>query len=127
MFLFFLMIPRPPRSTRTDTLFPYTTLFRAAAGRQPRDLRRVQHEGACRRHRPGGRRRLDVAGRPAPFPPRLLFVGAAGGWWRPDVAAGRVGPPRAARGDLAQRRRVARVPAPRPPPTGALPGRLRSP
>src|SRR3546814_5250280 len=82
MFLFFLMIPRPPRSTRTDTLFPYTTLFRAAAGRQPRDLRRVQHEGACRRHRPGGRRRLDVAGRPAPFPPRLLFVGAAGGWWR---------------------------------------------
>src|SRR3546814_5864449 len=27
---FFLMIPRPPRSTRTDTLFPYTTLFRSA-------------------------------------------------------------------------------------------------
>src|SRR3546814_11277872 len=26
---FFLMIRRPPRSTRTDTLFPYTTLFRA--------------------------------------------------------------------------------------------------
>src|SRR3546814_14840770 len=26
----FLMIPRPPRPTRTDTLFPYTTLFRAA-------------------------------------------------------------------------------------------------
>src|SRR3546814_16264747 len=26
---FFLMIPRPPRSTRTDTLFPYTTLFRS--------------------------------------------------------------------------------------------------
>src|SRR3546814_11587505 len=25
----FLMIRRPPRSTRTDTLFPYTTLFRA--------------------------------------------------------------------------------------------------
>src|SRR3546814_1339175 len=25
------MIRRPPRSTRTDTLFPYTTLFRAAA------------------------------------------------------------------------------------------------
>src|SRR3546814_17193547 len=24
------MIPRPPRSTRTDTLFPYTTLFRSA-------------------------------------------------------------------------------------------------
>src|SRR3546814_6292364 len=29
--LFFLMIRRPPRSTRTDTLFPYTTLFRRAA------------------------------------------------------------------------------------------------
>src|SRR3546814_6298925 len=28
-FCFFLMIPRPPRSTRTDTLFPYTTLFRS--------------------------------------------------------------------------------------------------
>src|SRR3546814_1784640 len=26
------MIRRPPRSTRTDTLFPYTTLFRSAAG-----------------------------------------------------------------------------------------------
>src|SRR3546814_1992544 len=29
MFIFFLMIRRPPRSTRTDTLFPYTTLFRS--------------------------------------------------------------------------------------------------
>src|SRR3546814_15849181 len=28
-FLFFLIIRRPPRSTRTDTLFPYTTLFRS--------------------------------------------------------------------------------------------------
>src|SRR3546814_14438930 len=28
---FFLMIRRPPRSTRTDTLFPYTTLFRSRA------------------------------------------------------------------------------------------------
>src|SRR3546814_16270287 len=28
-FFFFLMLPRPPRSTRTDTLFPYTTLFRS--------------------------------------------------------------------------------------------------
>src|SRR3546814_20056847 len=27
---FFVMIRRPPRSTRTDTLFPYTTLFRSA-------------------------------------------------------------------------------------------------
>src|SRR3546814_10676568 len=31
MTFFFLMIRRPPRSTRTDTLFPYTTLFRSDA------------------------------------------------------------------------------------------------
>src|SRR3546814_16743953 len=30
---FFLMIRRPPRSTRTDTLFPYTTLFRSEGDR----------------------------------------------------------------------------------------------
>src|SRR3546814_5168847 len=29
--LFFLMIRRPPRSTRTDTLFPYTTLYRSGS------------------------------------------------------------------------------------------------
>src|SRR3546814_19515643 len=29
---FFLMIRRPPRATRTDTLFPYTTLFRSRGG-----------------------------------------------------------------------------------------------
>src|SRR3546814_9503261 len=29
MLFFLLMIRRPPRSTRTDTLFPYTTLFRS--------------------------------------------------------------------------------------------------
>src|SRR3546814_19696929 len=31
-FFFFLVIRRPPRSTRTDTLCPYTTLFRSVAG-----------------------------------------------------------------------------------------------
>src|SRR3546814_12966763 len=31
-YFFFLMIRRPPRSTRTDTLFPYTTLFRSGHG-----------------------------------------------------------------------------------------------
>src|SRR3546814_19675223 len=40
-FFFFLMIRRPPRSTRTDTLFPYTTLFRSAR----LDLRDRQHRG----------------------------------------------------------------------------------
>src|SRR3546814_8060619 len=32
--VFFLMIRRPPRSTRTDTLFPYTTLFRSLTSAQ---------------------------------------------------------------------------------------------
>src|SRR3546814_10959862 len=31
--MFFVRIRRPPRSTRTDTLFPYTTLFRSPADR----------------------------------------------------------------------------------------------
>src|SRR3546814_9543061 len=34
-YVFFLMIRRPPRSTRTDTLFPYTTLFRSQPCRHP--------------------------------------------------------------------------------------------
>src|SRR3546814_3854359 len=38
MFFFFLMIRRPPRSTRTDTLFPYTTLFRSLDDDQPAAL-----------------------------------------------------------------------------------------
>src|SRR3546814_8030063 len=37
------MIRRPPRSTRTDTLFPYTTLFRS---RQPVDHRQMMKAGA---------------------------------------------------------------------------------
>src|SRR3546814_19245643 len=32
-FVFFVMIRRPPRSTRTDTLVPYTTLFRSLSRR----------------------------------------------------------------------------------------------
>src|SRR3546814_18839164 len=32
LFVFFVMLRRPPRSTRTYTLFPYTTLFRSKAG-----------------------------------------------------------------------------------------------
>src|SRR3546814_16969844 len=43
------MIRRPPRSTRTDTLFPYTTLFRSAVGRlvAPDALRRREHRVAA--------------------------------------------------------------------------------
>src|SRR3546814_9391259 len=49
------MIRRPPRSTRTDTLFPYTTLFRSR-----NDVRRVaaRHDTHIR-----GRRSSDRAGR----------------------------------------------------------------
>src|SRR3546814_11486926 len=43
------MFRRPPRSTRTDTLFPYTTLFRSRASAQPGA---VDHDHARRaRHR----------------------------------------------------------------------------
>src|SRR3546814_19110930 len=38
LLFFCLMIRRPPRSTRTDTLFPYTTLFRSADMARLRDL-----------------------------------------------------------------------------------------
>src|SRR3546814_13474696 len=34
-YVFFLMKRRPPRSTRTDTLFPYTTLFRSLTEIEP--------------------------------------------------------------------------------------------
>src|SRR3546814_2951518 len=51
LFCFFcLMIPRPPRSTRTDTLFPYTTLFRS----QPRS----DHSHGGRIHQLLSRERL---------------------------------------------------------------------
>src|SRR3546814_5586131 len=48
---FFLMLRRPPRSTRTDTLFPYTTLFRSP------DPSRQPCGGRCRSgvHRSSGR------------------------------------------------------------------------
>src|SRR3546814_6603394 len=58
IFFFFLMIRRPPRSTRTDTLFPYTTLFRS----------------------PGWRRR---ARRPNPQPPAAACDGGTRRWFRP--------------------------------------------
>src|SRR3546814_2447547 len=78
------MIRRPPRSTLTDTLFPYTTLFRSRAvarharhavrdglqpprqpGRDEPDRRRLARSGRHPAHRdqhprPPGRRRLRV-------------------------------------------------------------------
>src|SRR3546814_6386965 len=57
------MIRRPPRSTRTDTLFPYTTLFRSLLPRRPLRVPRRRNDGdlegprrqACLRHLPRGR------------------------------------------------------------------------
>src|SRR3546814_1011064 len=45
------MIRRPPRSTRTDTLFPYTTLFRSVLGAIPLAL--ASGAGAEARHQIG--------------------------------------------------------------------------
>src|SRR3546814_8137396 len=72
---FFLMIRRPPRSTRTDTLFPYTTLFRSA--RDEQDLRLVLRDRQLRRHEVHGARfgRLPGLGqrdRQLRGPPHLL-------------------------------------------------------
>src|SRR3546814_9969694 len=50
--IFFLMIRRPPRSTRPDTLFPYTTLFRAVVAG---GVQRLVQIGQIARHD-----RLDV-------------------------------------------------------------------
>src|SRR3546814_6081976 len=55
---FFLMIRRPPRSTRTDTLFPYTTLFRSAQAFRGRPL--LRRPG--RDHGAGGGRQDDGEG-----------------------------------------------------------------
>src|SRR3546814_9783198 len=55
--IFFLIIRRPPRSTRSDTLFPYTTLFRSPALCRPGAERRV----AAGRWRASARRRLYPA------------------------------------------------------------------
>src|SRR3546814_2028457 len=59
--VFFLMIRRPPRSTRTDTLFPYTTLFRSRLGppdrppwARPRGDRRKRDRRFPRPARGGG-------------------------------------------------------------------------
>src|SRR3546814_7175277 len=58
-FFFFLMIRRPPRSTRTDTLFPYTTLFRSrlllAVGARRHGAESDQADGRARGAASGGR------------------------------------------------------------------------
>src|SRR3546814_15439702 len=46
---FFLMRRRPPRSTRTDTLFPYTTLFRSHLRYEHREWRGRDGRTYCRK------------------------------------------------------------------------------
>src|SRR3546814_8422918 len=68
---FFLMIPRPPRSTRTDTLFPYTTLFRS-----PLHWCDPRTDHALRFDNPMQRRRDDLVGIPLdPSPVLRIFLG----------------------------------------------------
>src|SRR3546814_5137790 len=72
---FFVMIRLPPRSTRTDTLFPYTTLFRSKVA----VVRYDQARGLCRFHRAdeiddGAREILAVGVGPKP-----CVVGEIGG------------------------------------------------
>src|SRR3546814_5995255 len=60
---FFLMIRRPPRSTRTDTLFPYTTLFRSASQRPAIAAAKIRkdRDGRARRIPPDDRAILRQA------------------------------------------------------------------
>src|SRR3546814_1752707 len=59
------MIRRPPRSTRTDTLFPYTTLFRSACTTAPTISRATSVPTACGTSRGG-----SSTPRPTPSPTR---------------------------------------------------------
>src|SRR3546814_3224367 len=58
---FFLMIRRPPRSTRTDTLFPYTTLFRSR-GPGGIDVQQRNQCGNSLRQRRRSPRRAGMSG-----------------------------------------------------------------
>src|SRR3546814_15057792 len=66
------MLRRPPRSTRTDTLFPYTTLFRSSQPRRALPLVRLDArrparsaDGAARRRDAADAQRRPVAARAA--------------------------------------------------------------
>src|SRR3546814_7303689 len=61
MCFFFVMIRRPPRSTRTDTLFPYTTLFRSLGGVSGRTERRFRLQRSSYLAVPSPHRHLDAA------------------------------------------------------------------
>src|SRR3546814_3430428 len=58
------MIRRPPRSTRTDTLFPYTTLFRSVVVANGQRHRMVVHDPHDASGFGGGKDRRQIAPRP---------------------------------------------------------------
>src|SRR3546814_4061535 len=57
------MIRRPPRATRTDTLFPYTTLFRSASVRGAQAAERCGRTGGCEQSLVGADDECDDGGR----------------------------------------------------------------
>src|SRR3546814_8203087 len=69
--LFFLMRRRPPRSTRTDTLFPYTTLFRSLDQGRAAQLRRTGGPDSGDASHPGRGEALDRRGA---VPPRAQLL-----------------------------------------------------
>src|SRR3546814_9733974 len=97
------MIRRPPRSTRTDTLFPYTTLFRSGGARSPgAGRRRLLHlrgrlgadqrqRGVLQAHagrdRRGGDARHRLRSRPRAALRALLLRRTRGGHGRTGAAA----------------------------------------
>src|SRR3546814_11535888 len=101
---FFLMVRRPPRSTRTDTLFPYTTLFRSgrrgraggggAVADQP--AVRTRSRRAIAAALAGGARAPRVAGRLGDARARRARP-KRGGAWRAAAAAAVREPRHAAR------------------------------
>src|SRR3546814_20247779 len=85
------MIRRPPTSTRTDTLFPYTTLFRSNAPSEPAisctyadlkypvyTIRVTRYQPGDKGERPPSRRRIRDTSRIIRCPPD-----SAGGWTQP--------------------------------------------
>src|SRR3546814_11803450 len=70
--IFVLMIRRPPGATRTDTLFPYTTLFRSLEVAAQTDLTQYLQTEA-RNLTVGGMKRLEIA-RALAIRPKILLL-----------------------------------------------------
>src|SRR3546814_3769957 len=78
LLFFFLIIRRPPRSTRTDTLFPYTTLFRSALRHLPHQATGPAHSQSDRAAADGGTGLDRQAAAPAVDARRVSGFGQAG-------------------------------------------------